>query len=127
MGPAGAQLHPTASRRATPSTTASSCGPAWRRPNLTGDNDHGNQTVSGSVELYSHETDAFVRASKAPVCVEWNVAPDPDFHSVVSSGTAYTSSDIDFTVKVEARKLKAFTTYCQPSLPAAHWQAPVDS
>ncbi len=74
----------------------------WTRvaPLNMSDNDRSNITVSGFVELYSHETEAYVQASKAPVCVEWKTATAKDFKEVVSSGTAYTSSEIDFTVKV---------------------------
>lgn len=34
-----------------------------------------------------------------------------DFAKIVSSGRAYTSSDVDYTVKVEASGLKPFTRY----------------
>lgn len=107
----------------------------WTRVSPTLDDDASNVTVSGYVELYSHETDAYVQASKAPVCVEWKVSEKKDLSSAVSSGRAYTSSDIDFTVKVgdfvpakmtplwqmltllqvEAKGLKAFTQYCRLS------------
>ncbi|KAK3307716.1 PhoD-like phosphatase [Chaetomium strumarium] len=83
----------------------------WTRAAPTFDNDGSNVTVSGYVGLYSHETDAYVRASKAPVCVDWRVSNKKDLSHAVSSGRAYTSSDIDFTVKVEARGLKPFTQY----------------
>jgi alkaline phosphatase D len=64
------------------------------------DNDKSNVTVSGYVDLYSHEVDDFVKASKAPVCVNWKISTGEDLKSVADSGTAYTSSDVDFTVKV---------------------------
>jgi alkaline phosphatase D len=67
--------------------------------NMT-DNDRSNATVSGYVELFSHETEAYVQASKAPVCLNWKIATDKTVSQVVNSGSAYTSSDVDFTVKV---------------------------
>ena len=86
----------------------------WTRvapSNLTGDNDHSNETVSGNVPLYDHSTENYVNASKAPICVQWKVTTDKNLTQMVSSGTAYTSSDIDYTVKVEAKKLSPFSTY----------------
>jgi alkaline phosphatase D len=41
-----------------------------------------------------------VKVSVAPVCVNYKVATDQALTKVVTSGTAYTSSDIDYTVKV---------------------------
>jgi len=74
----------------------------WTRiaPKNATDNDHSNVTVSGTAGLYNHETDSYVKTSKAPVCVDWKISESKDLRSVASSGTAYTSSDIDFTVKV---------------------------
>ena len=80
----------------------------WTRvapKNLT-DNDHSNVTVSGYVELYSHETDEYVKASKAPVCVDWKISASKDMQQVKDSGTVYTSSDVDFTVKVSGLHYK---------------------
>lgn len=57
-----------------------------------------NATVSGYVPLYNHGP---TQVSTAPVCVQFKVSETSDFAIVVSSGTAYTSSDIDYTVKVE--------------------------
>lgn len=68
-----------------------------------------NSTVSGYVPLYYHGPN--VTVSTAPVCVNFKVARTPDFKNVESSGTAYTSSDIDYTVKVEASNLTAYTRY----------------
>lgn len=67
-----------------------------------------NATVSGYVPLYNHGP---VQVSTAPVCVDFKVARTPDFKEVESSGTAYTSSDIDYTVKIEAKNLTAWTRY----------------
>lgn len=76
------------------------------------DDDSSNITVSGYVPLYSHETAEYVKASKAPVCVDYKVATDAAFKNCVDAGTVYTSSDIDYTVKVEANNLRPYTRYC---------------
>jgi alkaline phosphatase D len=73
----------------------------WTRAAPIGaDNDRSNVTVQGYVDLYSHEVDTYVKASNAPVCVEWKISTSRGLDPVVDSGTAYTSSDVDFTVKV---------------------------
>ncbi|KAB5543076.1 PhoD-like phosphatase [Coniochaeta sp. 2T2.1] len=83
----------------------------WTRIAPTSDNDKSNVTVSGHVDLFSHEVDDYIKASKAPVCVDWKISTTKDLKTLANSGTAYTSSDVDFTVKVEARKLQPFTQY----------------
>ncbi|KAI9757559.1 MAG: hypothetical protein M1815_000781 [Lichina confinis] len=83
----------------------------WTRVAPTSDNDRSNVTVDGYAPLYGHETEIYIKASKAPVCVEYKIAEDRDLKKVADSGQAYTSSDVDYTVKVEARKLKPFTRY----------------
>lgn len=72
----------------------------WTRISPTSDNDRSNTTVSGYVPLYNHDTQQYVSVSKAPVCVDYIVASDENLTTVVDSGTAYTSSDVDYTVKV---------------------------
>jgi alkaline phosphatase D len=62
--------------------------------------DTSNVTVEGNVPLYSHETERYIQVSSSPICLDWKVATDEDLASVVSAGQAYTSSDIDYTVKV---------------------------
>ncbi|KAK1760147.1 PhoD-like phosphatase-domain-containing protein [Echria macrotheca] len=83
----------------------------WTRCAPALDNDKSNTTVSGHAELYTHDNDGFVRASKATVCVEWRISTSKDFAKASDEGRVYTSSDVDFTIKVEARRLKPFTTY----------------
>ncbi|TGJ84803.1 hypothetical protein E0Z10_g3963 [Xylaria hypoxylon] len=83
----------------------------WTRAAPTSDNDGSNVTVSGYVPLYDHSTEEYVLSSNAPVCVAWEIGTSKSLEHVVDSGTAYTSSDIDYTIKVEAKKLKSFTTY----------------
>jgi hypothetical protein len=63
------------------------------------DNDHSNVTVSGTVPMYNHDTAEYVAVSKAPVCVEFKVTKDKALKQVVSTGRAFTSSDIDYTLK----------------------------
>jgi alkaline phosphatase D len=83
----------------------------WTRISPSYDDDKSNVTVSGPVALYNHDTEEYVSKSSAPVCVDWKISPTEDFNTTADSGTAYTSSDIDYTVKVEAKKLQPFTTY----------------
>jgi alkaline phosphatase D len=45
------------------------------------------------------------------VCVDYQVSESEDFSDVCSKGRAYTSSDVDYTVKVEAKGLQPFTRY----------------
>ncbi|KAI8948233.1 PhoD-like phosphatase [Xylaria longipes] len=83
----------------------------WTRAAPSNDNDASNITVSGYVPLYDHSTEQYVASSNAPVCVDWEIGTSKSFEHIVDSGTVYTSSDIDYTIKVEARRLKPFTTY----------------
>lgn len=72
----------------------------WTRAAPTMDNDHSNTTVSGTTGLFSHETEEFVKLSKSTVCVDWKIATDEKLEKVADEGRVWTSSDIDFTVKV---------------------------
>ncbi|TLD03480.1 uncharacterized protein PgNI_11864 [Pyricularia grisea] len=84
----------------------------WTRAAPIGaENDDSNVTVSGGVPMYSHETDRWVQASAAPVCLEWKIGNDAKLEYPVDSGTVYTSSDIDWTVKVIANNLSPFLTH----------------
>ncbi|CAK1364625.1 unnamed protein product [Cercospora beticola] len=83
----------------------------WTRVSPTMDNDDSNVTVSGTAALYNHDTQQYVEASKNPICVEWAVSCSENMTNSVSQGRAYTSSDIDYTVKVEATDLEPFTWY----------------
>jgi len=94
----------------------------WTRIAPTAASDPSNVTVEGAVELYSHETEKYINADANPICVQWRVW-EPETKSgltdkgpgsnakIVSKGNAYTTSDIDFTVKVEAKGLQPFKTY----------------
>ena len=88
----------------------------WTRcaPSLDDVND--NSTVSGFVPLYNpvpiyNDTDEGKPPSNAPVCLNYQVASDQAFSSIVDKGTAYTSSDVDYTLKIEAVGLSPFTNY----------------
>ncbi|CCX33535.1 Similar to Alkaline phosphatase D; acc. no. P42251 [Pyronema omphalodes CBS 100304] len=83
----------------------------WTRISPDDDNSHSNVTVSGLAPLYDHDNEKYVKISKAPVCVEYKVARDEGMKSVVDRGLAWTSSDVDYTVKVEASNLRPYTTY----------------
>lgn len=74
----------------------------WTRVAPTSDNNKSNATVSGTVDIYSHETESYIKNSDAPVCVDWKIGTSAHFEkgTVVNHGTAYTTSDIDYTVKV---------------------------
>ncbi|KAA8893189.1 PhoD-like phosphatase-domain-containing protein [Sphaerosporella brunnea] len=83
----------------------------WTRVSPEEDNSHSNVTVSGTVPLYDHDNDRYVKVSTSPICVEYKVTTDKNLTKIVSHGQVYTSSDVDYTVKVEATGLKPFSTY----------------
>ena len=63
-----------------------------------------------------------MKPSKAPICLEYKVASDKALSNIVDSGTVFTSSDVDYTVKIEASGLAPFTEHyyqfqvCQSSI-----------
>ncbi|KAK1759984.1 putative Phosphodiesterase/Alkaline phosphatase D [Echria macrotheca] len=92
----------------------------WTRVAPTIESDKSNVTVEGTVALFSHETEQYIKADPNPICVDWKVWKAEDGLSngtsngasvAVAKGTAYTTSDIDFTIKVEAKGLEPFRTY----------------
>ncbi|KDN64649.1 putative PhoD-like phosphatase [Colletotrichum sublineola] len=88
----------------------------WTRAAPSADNDRSNVTVSGYVPLYDHSSEPYVEKSDSPVCVDWKISASTTLDPVVGAGAVYTSSDVDYTVKVEARKLAPFTVYCESAL-----------
>lgn len=76
----------------------------WTRVAPSNESDESTVVVNGTAPLYSHETDKYVQADRNPICVEWNVfINDPSKgpkNTIVSRGKTYTTSDIDYTVKV---------------------------
>jgi alkaline phosphatase D len=99
----------------------------WTRISPQMANDKSNVTVEGTAAMYSHETKKYVEASSRRICVQYRVGTDKNVLSTVDSGIVYTTSDIDFTIKVstdliqilaaanytqvEAKNLKPFTLY----------------
>ena len=83
----------------------------WTRLAPSFGSDRSNVTVSGTVPLYSHDTEQYIRTSSHKVCSRWQISSDKKFRHIADHGTAYTTSDIDFTIKVEAKNLKPFTQY----------------
>lgn len=99
----------------------------WTRVAPSLEADRSNVTVSGTVGLYNHDTESYIKASAHPICVDYRVYEDKEGRRVVDKGRAYTTSDIDYTLKVwrvscfwvivltvpqvEASGLKPFTTY----------------
>ncbi|KAI5778308.1 phosphodiesterase/alkaline phosphatase D precursor [Geopyxis carbonaria] len=82
---------------------------------LGADNSDSNVTVSGlggAAPIYDHDNEKYVSVSTSPVCVDWKVR-DTAGHKgkKVAGGRVWTSSDVDYTVKVEAGGLKPFTNY----------------
>lgn len=72
----------------------------WTRIAPSAASDPSNVTVEGTVDLYNHETEKYVKADANPICVEWKVWEPSAKDKIASKGKAYTTSDIDFTVKV---------------------------
>lgn len=76
----------------------------WTRVAPSLESDNSNVTVEGTVDLYNHETESYIEADPNPICVEWKVweaqEEDGAEKDIVAEGTAYTTSDIDYTIKV---------------------------
>lgn len=82
----------------------------WTRIAPSTESDQSNVTVEGTVPVYNHDTETYIEADANPICVDWVVWHQTSGNGtdsngtyagpVVSSGTAYTTSDIDYTVKV---------------------------
>lgn len=90
----------------------------WTRCSPKFDDVHSNSSTEGVVPLYNpvpiysgDETgkdngngngngEEQEPVSNAPVCLNYMVSEDEDFKGKVSGGTVFTSSDVDFTVKV---------------------------
>lgn len=68
------------------------------------DDVNNNSTVSGTVPLYNpvpiYSSQDGTPVSTAPICLNFKIATDRDLANVVDSGIAYTSSDVDYTLKV---------------------------
>jgi alkaline phosphatase D len=65
------------------------------------ESDRSNVTVEGTVDYFNHETEKYIKASNSPICVDWTVSLASDLvGEPVRTGQAYTTSDIDYTIKV---------------------------
>jgi alkaline phosphatase D len=83
----------------------------WTRVAPQSDNSQSNLTVTGYAPLFDHDNEKYVQVSRSPICVEYKVYDSKNCSTTVDSGKVYTSSDVDFTVKVEAKNLKPYSTY----------------
>lgn len=75
----------------------------WTRIAPSNESDKSTVVVDGVAGLYNHETEKYIKADPNPICVEWNVyesMPVDGRGEMVTNGIAYTTSDIDYTVKV---------------------------
>ena len=75
----------------------------WTRIAPSNESDASDVTVTGTAPLYNHDNEKYVKADPHPICVEWKVLNSKcanKTENVVASGKAYTTSDIDYTVKV---------------------------
>lgn len=54
----------------------------------------------GVAPIYDHEEEGSAPPSDKAACVEYRVATDEGLTQVVDQGRAYTTSDVDYTVKV---------------------------
>ena len=83
----------------------------WTRCAPKNDNVDDNSTVSGPVPLYNPVPiyggdEKHPPASTAPICINFKIAEDKALKYVVDSGIAYTSSDVDYTLKVRRSTLR---------------------
>lgn len=74
----------------------------WTRVAPQSDNSQSNLTVTGYAPLFDHDNEKYVQVSKSPICVEYKVSSEKDLTQAVDTGKVYTSSDVDFTVKVSS-------------------------
>ena len=75
-------------------------------------------TVKGPVPLYNHDTEPYVKADPNPICVDWKIMQAAGNNTTnnstnnstrpISSGKAYTTGDIDYTVKVRDTAFAVF-------------------
>lgn len=72
----------------------------WTRVAPSAASEDSTAPVNGTEPLYSHETEKFIEADKNPVCVDWKVYEQGKPNDVVRQGKAYTTADIDYTIKV---------------------------
>ncbi|KAL2132391.1 hypothetical protein VTI74DRAFT_3868 [Chaetomium olivicolor] len=81
----------------------------WTRLAPTAESVASDLVPDGVVPIYGDSEGA--QPSSKAACVEFKIATDLPLKNVVDQGRAYTTSDVDYTVKFEANKLQPFTTY----------------
>lgn len=86
----------------------------WTRIAPSNESDDSTVTVDGTVPLYDHETEKYIEADPEPVCVEWKVfeSKGNSTQDAVAEGKAYTTSDIDYTIKVRRCDIKTHFRLC---------------
>lgn len=72
----------------------------WTRVAPDDDASDSQVPVTGPVGLYNHDMETYVSRSAHPVCVEWRVFAQKNSTQAVDKGEVWTSSDVDWTVKV---------------------------
>lgn len=80
----------------------------WTRCAPMQDDAKSNTIVSGYVSLYNpvpiyFDTDEHKPVSTAPICVSYKVATNKALKKMMNIDTAYTSSDINYTLKVRTQ------------------------
>ncbi|KAK3990676.1 alkaline phosphatase D [Cladorrhinum sp. PSN332] len=81
----------------------------WTRLAPTAENVASDIVPGGVVPIYTDPEGA--QPSNKAACVEFKISTSRTFDTVVDSGKAYTTSDVDYTAKFEAAGLQPFTTY----------------
>ena len=98
----------------------------WTRCAPKQDDVNDNSTVSGYVPLYNPvpiygSANDTGTPSTAPICVSYKVSTDACLSQVVDAGTAYTSSDVDYTLKVRTNFFREISIPC-PGLTVCRWK-----
>ena len=95
----------------------------WTRVAPSMEADDSDVTVTGTVPLYNHERKKYIDASVHPICVDYRVFDDEAAENVVQEGKAYTTSDIDYTVKVRTQVINMIIDRtADPHLPDRYYR-----
>lgn len=87
----------------------------WTRIAPSNGSDASEVTVKGTSALYNHETEKYVKADPNPICLDWKVFKSKcgnGTQEVITSGKAYTTSDIDYTVKASRHNDRGLSRSC---------------
>jgi alkaline phosphatase D len=75
----------------------------WTRLAPSSNNTASDTVPEGVVPVYDHpEAD---QPSEKSACVEFRIASDEKLTDIVDKGTAYTTSEVDYTIKVRYRSI----------------------